>query len=212
MNYRKSIFDDSPDLYEAWFKRNHHIFDNELKAIKQLLPCFEKGIEVGIGAGIFASALGIKEGVEPSATMSARAKDKGIHVIHAHAEELPITGGTYDFVLMVTVDCFLKDVVLAFKEVRRILSAGGFFIVAFIDRATTLGEKYELKKVSNEFYRHANFHSAEEMIHFLQEAGFEIIEKRQTIFSLENINQDIRDGVGEGVFAVIKVKKPDFAR
>ena len=45
----------------------------------------------------------------------------------------------------------------------------------------------------------------------LEFAGFEIVEKRQTIYTLENTLQEIKDGLGEGVFAIIKARKI-FAR
>jgi hypothetical protein len=108
---------------------------------------------------------------------------------------------------MVTVDCFLEDVPGALGEVRRILADAGLFIVAFIDRETALGHQYERRKESDTFYGHAKFHSSEEMALLLEAAGFEVVDMRQTIYSFENKLQDIRNGTGEGVFAVIKAKK-----
>ena len=49
--------------------------------------------------------------------------------------------------------------------------------------------------------------SAEEIEKYLEMAGFLVQEKRQTIYTLDNELQEIKDGVGEGVFAVIKAKK-----
>jgi len=108
---------------------------------------------------------------------------------------------------MVTADCFLKDANKAFKEVWRILSNEGIFVIAFIDRETPLGKLYNEKKHSNNFYKHAHFHSAKEIIKLLETNRFTILDKKQTIFTLENKIQEIMDGVGEGVFAVIKSKK-----
>ncbi|MHB1348156.1 MAG: class I SAM-dependent methyltransferase [Candidatus Humimicrobiaceae bacterium] len=178
-----------------------------MEIIRQLLPESGEGIEIGVGTGIFASRLGIKHGVEPSEKMGNEAAKKGIHVINAFAEELPIADGSYQFALMVTVDCFLDDVTKAFKEVWRILVKGGYFIIALIDRKTPLGMIYEQHKHSDSFYKYANFHSSEELIILLEKAGFEVLEKKQTIYTLENKVQEIREGVGEGVFAVIKAKK-----
>jgi phage terminase large subunit-like protein len=56
-------------------------------------------------------------------------------------------------------------------------------------------------------YKNANFHSAEEISELLAEAGFEIQDKKQTIYSLNNTYQETKDGVGEGVFALIKAKR-----
>jgi hypothetical protein len=45
------------------------------------------------------------------------------------------------------------------------------------------------------------------MIGLLENAGFSIVDKKQTIFSLENKLQEVKDGIGEGIFAIIKAKK-----
>jgi ubiquinone/menaquinone biosynthesis C-methylase UbiE len=204
---KKNVFNNKVEQYEEWFKINKNLLNTELETIRQMLPASGEGIEIGVGTGIFASSLGIKHGAEPSEKMSAKAAKKGIHVINAFAEELPIADESYQFALMVTVDCFLEDITKAFKEVRRILAKDGYFIIAFIDNKTPLGMIYEQHKHSDNFYKYANFHSSEEIIMLLEKAGFEVQEKKQTMYTLENKVQEIRDGVGEGVFAVIKAKK-----
>jgi len=193
--------------YEAWFKTNDKLFSSELEAIKHFIPTTGVGIEIGVGTGIFASKLGIEHGVEPSEKMAIEALKKRIHVIKAKAENLPVDNETYHFALMVTVDCFLDDVSKAFSEVRRILVNDGLFIIAFLDKETPLGNLYEQNKHMHKSYKDASFHSAKEILKFLKEAGFEIQDKRQTIYSLDNKYQEIKSGVGEGVFAVIKAKK-----
>jgi ubiquinone/menaquinone biosynthesis C-methylase UbiE len=71
---------------------------------------------------------------------------------------------------MVTVNCFLEDEAKAFKEIWRILAKDGFFIIAFIDKATSLGKMYEQHKHSDSFYKYANFHSSEEIITLLKKS------------------------------------------
>ena len=199
-------FDTEVEEYEKWFKTNDKLLASELEAIRKLLPTSGLGIEIGVGTGIFASKLGIKHGVEPSANMAAEAEKKGIQVKKGVAENLPIDDATYQYALMVTVDCFLGDVHTALNEVHRILTNNGVFIIAFLDRATSLGKLYEQNKHEHKSYKDANFHSAEEISLLLEEAGFEILDKKQTIFSLDNIFQGTKDGVGEGIFAVIKAR------
>ncbi len=193
--------------YEEWFKTNNKLLASELEAIRQFIPATGKGIEIGVGTGIFASKLGIVHGVEPSEEMAVEALKKGIHVIKATAENLTIDDETYQFALMVTVDCFLDDVSKAFSEVRRILVKNGTFIIAFLDKDTPLGNFYEQNKHLHKSYKDASFHSASEISNLLKQAGFEIQEKIQTIYSLDNTYQEIKCGVGEGVFAVIKARK-----
>ena len=208
MEMKKSdVFEDSADSYEEWFVKNNYILDSEIEAIKHLLPASGEGVEIGVGTGIFSSRLGIKHGIESSGKMREKAIERGIDVIGAFAEKLPMADETYQFALMVTVDCYLADVVQAFKEVWRILSKDGYFIIAFLDRETALGTVYDQKKHSSQSYKYANFHSAEEIENYLEMTGFAVQEKKQTVFSLDNKPQEIKDGVGEGLFAVIKAKK-----
>ena len=204
---KENVFENYEDRYEEWFKRNPLILESEIEAIRQVLPGEGNGIEIGVGTGIFSARLGIRHGVEPSAGMGLKAAAKGIEVTQGVAEALPFDEKSYQFALMVTVDCFLQDIAQAFREVWRILSDDGWFIIAFIDRDTPLGVIYEQSKDRDEIYRHASFHSAAEMTAFLLEAGFIIEEKRQTVFTFENIRHEVRNGIGDGVCAVIKAKK-----
>lgn len=201
-----AVFDQNAESYDDWFLQNEFILQSELAAIRELLPEGE-GIEIGVGTGLFASALGIKVGVEPAPAMAARAQARGIEVYQGVAEGLPIADQRYDFALMVTVDCFLRDVTAAFREVHRILVESGFFVIALIDRDTPLGKMYEKKRSESAFYCHATFHSAQESKGLLEATGFRIQAARQTIFSLENVRQPVEEGTGKGVFAVIKAQK-----
>ncbi|MHC1745764.1 MAG: class I SAM-dependent methyltransferase [Negativicutes bacterium] len=201
------LFDENAEQYDQWFERNQHILASEIAAIKLVMPDFSKGIEIGVGTGVFAAQLGIQHGVEPAKHMREKASARGIQVIDALAEHLPIENEVYDFAMMVTVDCFLKDILQAFKEVRRILKVNGYFIIAFIDKNAPLGRIYDLKKHTSEFYKPAVFHSACEIRAYLQKAGFAVVDERQTIFDLENKVQESKPGVGEGVFAILKARK-----
>lgn len=200
-------FDNKVEEYEKWFEENENIYETQVEAIRKVLPDLGVGIEIGVGTGLFSSRLGIRYGVEPSKEMSKKAVQRGINVINAYAEEIPVINECYEYVLMVTVDCFLRDIIKAFREVWRILSEGGYFIIAFLDKDTPLGIMYDQNKHLNDFYRYANFHSADEIEKYLEMTGFEVHEKKQTIYTLENKVQEIKEGVGEGVFAVIKAKK-----
>lgn len=195
------------DEYESWFTENNHLFMSEAEAIRSLLPEFEKGIEIGVGTGLFANALGIKEGVEPSSAMRAKAAARGITVFNAEVEKLPFDDSTYDLALMVTVDCFLQDLHLAFKEVHRVLKKKGSLVIAFLDNASPLGKVYDSKKDSNPFYASAKFHTADQIIGILKQSKFSVAKTCQTVFDLENKKQHILPGTGKGVFVVILANK-----
>ncbi|GAI25505.1 unnamed protein product [marine sediment metagenome] len=54
-------FEKYTDRYENWFERNRYVYQSEINAIREILPDFENGIEIGIGSGRFAEPLGIKK-------------------------------------------------------------------------------------------------------------------------------------------------------
>jgi SAM-dependent methyltransferase len=118
-------FDQYADQYDKWFENNQAIFQTELEAIRQLIPSNNlEGIEVGVGSGKFAAPLGIKVGIEPSMEMAVKAEKLGIEVWKSVAEKLPFTDARFDFVLMVTVLCFVDDMTKSERPVyfiRRLL-------------------------------------------------------------------------------------------
>lgn len=195
------------DDYDAWFYENDQLFSAEVEAIRELLPPFQRGVEIGAGSGLFAQALGIAEGVEPSAAMRVRALARGVQTVNGVAEQCPFPDDTFDLALMVTVDCYILNLHAAFCECHRILKTGGHLIIAFIDKETELGRVYEGKKQFSPFYKNAHFHSSDEIRSELTQAGFYFEDARQSVFTLNNEKQDILPGTGQGVFAVLKACK-----
>lgn len=202
-----SSFQNLVGEYEVWFDENPNLYETEVEAVKHFVPENVKAVEIGVGTGRFAAKLGIREGVEPCAEMAAVAKQQGITVYEGCAEKLPLETDAYDMAVMVTVDCFLSDVSTAFREIARVLKEKGAVVVAFLNRETELGQMYERMKGGNPFYKDATFHSAKEIEQYMQEAGFTVCEKVQTVFTLEDTKQEIKSGTGAGVFTVIKAVK-----
>lgn len=203
-------FDNHLQEYEKWFIDNHFVFQSELNALKTAMPAKGKGIEIGIGSGIFAKPLGITEGIEPSKSMRQKAKERGITVIDAVAEYLPYPDRCKDFVLMVTTICFVDNIYKSFKEVNRILKINGCFIIGFVDKNSVIGKKYFQHKDKSIFYKEAVFFGTEEIYEILENTGFEIKNTCQTIFdNLSEINkiQKTVTGYGQGSFVVIKAER-----
>ena len=59
-------FDIFTEEYEKWFEENDNTFQSEILALRKVIPEGKKGIEIGIGSGIFAQQLGIEFGIDPS--------------------------------------------------------------------------------------------------------------------------------------------------
>ena len=125
-------FEEYTTQYEDWFERNKFVYRSELQAIRIQLPEKGEGVEIGVGTGRFATLLGIKHGVEPSAKMREIAKQRKIDVIDGEAEKLPFGDSRFDYLLMVTTICFLDDILGSLKEAYRVIKPGGFIIIGFI--------------------------------------------------------------------------------
>ncbi|MHB1949796.1 MAG: class I SAM-dependent methyltransferase [Gammaproteobacteria bacterium] len=199
-------FDQLAERYDSWFDRHAAVFQSELEALKKVMPQSGNGLEIGVGSGRFAQALGIKTGIEPSEKLREMAHARGINVFNGVAESLPFERETFDYVYFGTVLCFLNAVMKGLGEAKRVLKPGGTLIIAMIDRNSALGKSYESRK-DNPFYSHAHFYTVDELLTLMSQQGFVPQEIYQTIFSpIEKINtpEPVKSGYGEGGFVVIK--------
>jgi ubiquinone/menaquinone biosynthesis C-methylase UbiE len=203
-------FEKHASQYEEWFERNKFAYESELQAIKEQLPESKNGIEIGVGSGRFAAPLGIKLGLDPSKEMSKIAQKRGVEVIDGVAEAIPFGDSEFDFVLMVTILCFLDDVEAGLKEAHRVLRSGGCLIIGFIDANSPMGRLYQQKKNDNVFYKEATLYSVEEVVAYLKKAGFKDFNFKQALFRpLTGIRdiEPVKEGYGEGSFVVVKATK-----
>ncbi len=207
------IFNKNAVDYDSWFEKNNLVFESEVLAIRthlEKLPALSYGIEVGLGTGRFAAALGIKEGVEPADAMRQIAMKRGIEVMKAKAEHLPYKDLHFDFVLMVTLISYLEHPLVAFREAHRVLKQGGRLIIAFIDKDSLLANQYTDNKSSSIFYRNCNFRSIDQVNKWFKEAHFKEPEFSQTLVQkLDEIEEvePVKDGFGEGSFVVVSAEK-----
>jgi len=205
-------FNDHVIEYENWYKTHPHVFKSEVAAIKELLPTGKNisGIEVGLGTGQFAKALGIKDGIEPARNMRAKAEKRGISVLNAVAEKLPYRSLQFDFVLMNFCISYLDDVPEAIREAFRVLKRGGCLIVTFIDKNSRIGKFYQQRKPHSIFYKDANFYSTTAIGRLLNKTGFKKLEYSQTLFhslkGTKTTEAPLR-GFGKGSFILIKATK-----
>jgi ubiquinone/menaquinone biosynthesis C-methylase UbiE len=207
---KTEAFDLHTQEYENWFVENKFVFKSELKAVTKAIPQNGIGVEIGMGSGIFAEPLGIKEGVEPSEAMIEYARKRGLNIIKGVAENLPYKNESKDFVLMVTSICFVDNVKKSFFEANRILKKGGELIIGFVDKDSPIGKIYLQNKEKSLFYKEATFFGTEELISILKETNFTVIKTYQTVFGLLSEikeEQKVSEGYGEGSFVVIKAKK-----
>jgi SAM-dependent methyltransferase len=203
-------FDKYSGDYEKWFETNIHAYESEIRAVSHFIPEKGRGVEIGIGSGLFAQPLGISEGIDPSLEMRKIANSRGLHTQHGVAENIPLEDKSYDYALMVTTICFVDDPEKSVDEIWRILKDGGRIIIGFVDKNSKIGQVYQQNKQYSTFYKNAKFFSSEAMKHLLEEKGFTGIEFVQTLYgNLKEINdvQEYKEGYGEGSFVVVKGEK-----
>ncbi len=207
---KTSVFDHHLKEYEEWFDSNRFVYLSELEAIRRVIPSSGQGVEIGIGSGLFAAPLNIKEGCDPSHEMRHKAKTRGLNVKNCVAEDLPYASLSFDYALMVTTICFVDDAGKAIREVHRVLKHGGSFIIVFIDKGSPVGQLYLKEKEKSLFYKEATFYSTQEILKLLETNSFKTDKVLQTVLgSLSEIKetQTPEVGYGKGSFVVISAAK-----
>jgi len=170
-----SPFDELASEYDAWFDAEGNlIFRNEVKALQTLLPYLSKPwLEIGVGSGRFAQALGIETGIDPSAKLIEIAKSRGIKTFLGRGEEQIFDTESFGTVFLIVTLCFLDSPLKVLKEVKRILIPGGKIVLGLVLKDSPWGILYQRKKEENHrFYRYAKFYNSKEIVRMLFKAGF----------------------------------------
>ncbi len=200
------LFDSLVNEYEEWFEKHPEIYKQELKTIKTLLPK-GKGMEVGVGTGRFAAPLNIKFGIEPSKAMAEVARKRGVESVEITAEEMNFEE-EFDFILIVTTICFVKNPLKTIQNCYKALKKEGFLLIAFVDLDSPLGRIYEKNKEKSKFYKWAKFFTKKDIINLLKKVGFRDFECRENLYgdSLNNLKFEVKECNG-GAFKVVRGRK-----
>lgn len=202
---KQNPFDTLASEYESWFVENKVLFQSELLALRQVVPVDKKGVEIGIGSGIFAEPLGIRFGIDPSEKMLDYARQRGLDVHTGVAENLPYTNESFDFVVFITTICFVNDPDQSIKEAYRILKNKGEIILAILDKETPFVKFLEKEKKKSQFYKHARFFSVPEIRELIEKNNFRLTQTFQTLEDpAAGRIENPAEGFGKGSFVVIK--------
>mgnify|MGYP001113158854 CR=1 FL=1 len=185
------IFEDNAQDYDAWFDtdKGRMLFQIELDCLRSLK---EEGqsenhsrnhdaawLEVGVGSGRFAQALGITHGVEPAAAMASLAQARGIKTCIGLGEQLPYADASFDGVLMVCTICFVQDLVKVLAQCHRVLKPGGQVVIGFVPLDSVWGQHHSARgKSGHTYYAGARFYRAAELIELAQAAGLTLTQTR----------------------------------
>ena len=178
-------FDSLAWAYDAWFEEEGRlIFALEVEALKQVLPLLPKPwIEIGIGSGRFAQALGIDVGLDPSSGLLKIARNRGARVLLGRGEEAPFKDGSFGAIFFIVTLCFVDSPERILSEAARLLESGGKVVLGMVLRESPWGQLYQREKeTGHRFYRHATFYSYAEVEMLLMQTGFSIEKVASTLF------------------------------
>jgi ubiquinone/menaquinone biosynthesis C-methylase UbiE len=187
MKRRRNPFDEMAEQYDAWFdsEEGRNIFAVEVNCVRSLMPTATgRWLELGVGTGRFAEALRIAEGIEPSASMRALAKRRGIRTLDAVGEHLPFADQCFDGVLIATTLCFLVDPAASVRECYRVLRDEGQLLVGMIPADSPWGRSYRRRAMTGHpVYSAATFHTCDKVVGLGKSAGFELAAASSCLFS-----------------------------
>lgn len=179
------IFDRYAEEYDEWFRspKGRILFQIEVEAVRLLMidaqPPF---LEIGVGTGIFAAALHITFGVDPSYKVSSIAKKRGILVASAKGEKLPFKDNTLGTIFILFTLCFVDDPMEVLEETYRLLKHGGKVILGIINKGSSWGKLYSNKKEKGDpFYFRAQFYSPDDVQQFFDKVGFKKVVYASTL-------------------------------
>jgi len=179
------VFDSLASDYDAWFEEEGRlIFASEVEALRQAIPLLPKPwVEVGVGSGRFAQALGIDIGLEPSSKLLEMARYRGITVLSGTGEDMPFKDGVFGTIFFVVTLCFVDSPRRTLDEAARLLRSGGKVVLGMVLRESPWGQLYQTKKeTGHHFYRYAMFYSYGEVDMLLKQAGFSVEQVISTLF------------------------------
>jgi len=192
--------------YDRWFdsQDGEAIFRVELACVRTILgEANGRWLEVGVGTGRFASALGIGEGIDPSMPALILARNRGIGVRQGTAECLPYSDRTLDGILLVATLSFVADPQIAMREFHRALKPGGRLVAGMVPAESPWGRLYAEKgKHGHPFYSTAILHTVSEATCLAAKAGFVFRRASSCLFTppdaatTERIDAGVTDGAG----------------
>jgi SAM-dependent methyltransferase len=206
------IFDENASEYDSWYVEHAAIFESEARAIEALRPA-GLGLEIGVGAGVFAKRLGVTVGIDPSLGMLGLAKARGIQAVRAAGEHLPFRFGAFEYVLITGTLCFLKEPSATIRESAGALKDEGNLIVCEIRRNSPWGKFIEEKgRAGHRFYRYAVVYDIVEVRCTLEDLGFTIEDTKASMsFGPEEhelVEQPCQNTAGRSYVCLRAVKHP----
>ena len=200
--------------YDAWYdsREGREIFRVEADCLVPLVSsCAPPRLEVGVGTGRFAQALGLEVGVDRALAPLALARARGLRVIAGDAHALPLGESCVGAVVFVMTWCFLTHPRRALAEARRVLRPDGRLVIGTVPLDSPWGEAYaRAGREGHPFYRHAHLRSQRDLVATLESEGWEIRASRSALCDAPGTSPHSgpRDGLVEGAGFVALAARP----
>jgi len=178
------MFDTYAAKYDAWYdtEPGKTIFAMEMACLRPFIENRQPWLEVGVGSGRFAQALGIDYGLDPSMSLLQLAKSRGIRVVRGVGEELPFKSGQFVGVLMVLTLCFVTDPEKVLREAGQVVKREGWLVLGLILRESPWAEFYQRRgREAHPLYQEARFYSRRQVEAMLKRAGLGELEYRSVL-------------------------------
>ncbi len=179
-------FDAPAQQYDAWYDtpKGQAILAIEVACLRPLVERFPRPrLEVGVGTGRFAQALGIEYGLDPAPGPLAIARSRGVVAVQGYGEALPFASRTFGCVLLAFTLCFVADAAAVLREARRVLRPDGGLVMALLLKGTPWAGSYAARGAQGHpIYRDARFHAKDEVETLLKTAGFGAMTWRSALF------------------------------
>ena len=141
------------------------LFASEMLCLRQLsgdLP--RPWLEIGVGTGRFARALGIDIGIDPASEVLQYAKRRGIRTLRALGRALPFKSRKFGAVFVIVTLCFADDAEGLLREAARVTRAEGGIVLGIVPAGSPWGKSYAAKgRAGHRFYSKARFFTLEEV-------------------------------------------------
>ena len=166
-----NVFDEYAEKYDLWYEKpfGSSAYKLEVECLKKLYKQSKNSLEVGVGSGRFAFALGVRYGVDSSKELLKKAIARGVYGVLGKAEALPFKDKVFDEVLIVVSLCFFENPVLSLKESNRVLKDDGFLLLSLVLSESPWAVFYKEKaKKGHPLYKRANFYSYDQLVSMLK--------------------------------------------
>jgi len=176
------VFDQRADEYDRWFDEGE-LFGIEREALLSLTTQLAgPKVEIGVGPGRFAAALGVDIGIDPAMAPLRIAARRGITPCRGIGEALPLADNSCGAVFLLFTLCFLEKPLQTLRECSRILRPDGHLIIGMVPATSPWGQALAAKKAAgNPYYRQAVFQTPATVRQWLAECGMTVTELRSTL-------------------------------